>query len=102
MNQVNAAWTALNEIGSGKEADDAEEEEEEEEEHDSEEEGSEPEKWCESYSASDWDPECDDQDFDKYYDYGDLSETGGSYVVQLEGDREISLEEHARNCACSL
>ena len=90
-----------------KKVDDEEEEEaddndEEEEGRDSEEEDPEPEIWCESDSASDWDPECDDQHFDRYYDYGDLSETGGSYVVQLEDDREISLDEHSRTCTCSL
>jgi hypothetical protein len=85
-------------------ADEEEEEEEEGEEveegRSSEEEDPESENYCESDIESDWDPEYDDQGFDKYYNYGDLNETGGSYVVQLESDREVSLEEHARTCAC--
>lgn len=60
------------------------------------------ESCCDSDSASDWDPEYDDQDFDRYYDYGDLNETEGSFVLQLKDDREISLEEHARTCTCDL
>jgi hypothetical protein len=88
-----------------READEEEEEEEEEGEEveegrSSEEEDPESGNYCESDTASDWDPEYDDQGFDKYYNYGDLNETGGSYVVQLESDHEISLEEHARTCAC--
>lgn len=55
-----------------------------------------------SDSASDWDPEYDSKGFDRYYDYGDLDETGGNYVVQLENDREVSLEEHARTCKCDF
>lgn len=101
MNQVNAAWTALNKAGSG-EAADAEGEEEEEDGRDPEEEASESGRWCGSDSSSDWDPEYDDRDLDKYYDYGDLSETGGNYVIQLEDGQEISLEEHARTCACTF
>lgn len=43
-----------------------------------------------------------DQDFDtdKYYDYGDLDETGGKYVVQLDDGTEVSLEEHEKCCGC--
>lgn len=82
--------------------DDEEEEGEESEGQGSAEENPASRSFCDSDSASDWDSEYDDQDFDRYYDYGDLGETGGSYVVQLEDDREISLEEHARTCACGL
>jgi hypothetical protein len=56
----------------------------------------------ESDTGSDWDSEYDSQGFDKYYDYGDLDETGGNYVVQLENDQEISLEEHSRTCNCDV
>jgi hypothetical protein len=55
-----------------------------------------------SDTESDWDSEYDSQGFDKYYDYGDLDETGGNYVVQLENDQEISLEEHSRTCNCDV
>ena len=82
--------------------DEEEAEEDEGEGQGSEEEDSASGSFCDSDSASDWDPEYDDQDFDRYYDYGDLDETDGSYVVQLEDDREISLEEHARTCGCDL
>ena len=55
-----------------------------------------------SDNGSEWSEGHDDQDFDQYYDYGDLDETGGRYVVQLEDDREVSLEEHASTCGCVL
>jgi len=52
--------------------------------------------------GSEWSEGHDDQDFDQYYDYGDLDETGGRYAVQLEDDRVVSLEEHASTCGCAL
>lgn len=39
-------------------------------------------------------------DIDKYYDYGDLNETGGRYKVQLTDGTEVSLEEHEKSCGC--
>jgi hypothetical protein len=47
---------------------------------------------------SEWREGHDGQDLDSYYDHGDLNEKGGRYVVQVEGDREISLEQHANIC----
>jgi hypothetical protein len=35
-------------------------------------------------------------------DYGDLEETGGSYVVQYEDGTEVTLEEHEWQCGCDL
>lgn len=96
--QVNAAWVALGEaVLENKNADD----EDDEDYHDYESDWDSV-SYCESDVASDWDSEYDDQGFDRYYDYGDLSETGGRYVVQLDNDEEMSLEEHARTCTCGL
>jgi hypothetical protein len=36
------------------------------------------------------------------YDYGDLEETGGSYMVVVEDGLEITLEEHEEICGCDL
>jgi hypothetical protein len=94
--QVNAAWAAISSdnleddiIGSEDEPSFGEDES-----------GSE---YCwTSDTGSEWSEGRDGQDFDSYYDYGDLDETGGRYVVQVEDDREISLEEHASICDCGL
>jgi len=93
---VNAAWDVLSSAVS-EDGKVVEEDEQDFLDEDSDSEGSHG-----SDTASDWDPEYGNQGFDRYYDYGDLDETGGNYVVQLENDQEISLEEHSRTCDCDL
>ncbi|KAM0714715.1 hypothetical protein Q7P37_009755 [Cladosporium fusiforme] len=91
MLAVNAAWDALNsgniDVISGEDISDLY--------------GDEREFFWDSESASDWDSD-NDEDHDIYYDYGDLNEQGGSYVVQLEDGKEVSVEEHARTCTCDV
>ena len=36
------------------------------------------------------------------YDYGDLEETGGSYIVVIEDGVEITLKEHEETCGCDI
>ena len=94
--QVNAAWDVLSRaVPEDRNISDEDERDFLDEDSDSE--GSHG-----SDTGSDWDPEYDNQGFDRYHDYGDLDETGGNYVVQLEKDQEISLEEHSRTCNCDL
>jgi hypothetical protein len=99
---VNEAYLALNvEVNAG-DSDDECSSDEEGTEHAS---GSE---W--STSGSEWSSDaesgssCDDDEdpIGRYYDYGDLNESGGSYKVQLVDGTEISLEEHERFCDCGL
>jgi hypothetical protein len=53
-----------------------------------------PDSGSESYTGD------DNFDIDKYYDYGDLNETGGRYKVQLDDGTEVSLGEHEESCDC--
>lgn len=55
---------------------------------------------CHSESGSESFTSDDNADIGKYYDYGDLNETGGSYKVQLADGTEVSLEEHENSCGC--
>lgn len=94
IHQVNAAWEAINNAALEDEAT-----------PDTDEQGSSCEESSSEYGLSsdgdsEWSFEHDIQDYDKHYDYGDLDEEGGSYAVQLEDGREVSLEEHTRTCTC--
>lgn len=42
----------------------------------------------------------DNMNFDVYYDYGNLDETGGNYKIQLADGIEVDLEEHEQFCGC--
>jgi hypothetical protein len=55
-------------------------------------------------SSDNWSESNSDEDelIDRYYNYGDLDETGGKYRVQLVDGTEVSLEEHERFCRCGL
>jgi hypothetical protein len=99
---VNEAYLALNVETNADHSDDECSNDEEGMEHASESE------W--SASGSEWSSDaesgssCDDDEdlIGRYYDYGDLNETGGSYKVQFVDGTEISLEEHERFCDCGL
>jgi hypothetical protein len=55
---------------------------------------------CHSDSGSESYAGDENFDIDKYYDYGDLNETGGRYKVQLDDGTEVSLGEHEESCDC--
>lgn len=91
--QVNEAWEALRVSQSAVNTRKTDRTAEEESEY----------SWNADWSsdaASEYHTDDENFDIDKYYDYGDLDETGGKYKVQLDDGTEISLEEHEKYCGC--
>lgn len=92
--QVNAAWEAINDARLQDEAT----KDGDEQSSTCDESGS--EYGFSSDVGSEWSFQDDGCNYDEYYNYGDLDEDGGTYVIQLEDGREVSLEEHSRTCTC--
>jgi len=52
------------------------------------------------YEENDDEDDDEKEEMEELYDYGDLDEEGGKYVVDMGDGRELSEEDHAKECSC--